>query len=281
MTACRMHLAVTVVAAIALAGCSVRSDGPGRPIDASRIPDAQPKALPKSDSGNPDSYVIAGERYDVRDSAKGYVAEGRASWYGSKFHGQRTSSGERYDMYAMTAAHRTLPLPTFVRVTNLKNGKSVVVKVNDRGPFHDNRLIDLSYAAALRLGIAESGTARVRVRALTSPGESVAPSSAKTGDGASAGGDTSSPESTATPQAGSFLQLGAFAQFANAQEMRARARGADIAGVEVVRGRTDEGDKIYRVRIGPFDDASERNEVRRKLERADIGPIEVVEASAQ
>jgi len=273
-----MALAVALTAAVTVAGCSVRSDGPGRSIDPSRIPDAQPKALPKSESGNPDSYVVAGERYEVRDSAEGYVAEGRASWYGSKFHGQRTSSGERYDMYAMTAAHRTLPLPTFVRVTHLENGKSGVVKVNDRGPFHQNRLIDLSYAAALRLGIAESGTARVRIRALTTPGEPVPLPSADAGDGASAGAgaDTPSSQSAASAQAGSFLQIGAFTHFTHAQRMRARARGADIAGVEVVRGRTDDGDKIYRVRIGPFDDAGERAGVRRKLERADIGPIDVV-----
>ena len=100
---------------------------------------------PKSRYGNPESYVVFGKRYYVKDSSKGYVETGIASWYGTKFHGRRTSSGETYDMYAMTAAHKTLPLPTYVEVTNLNNGRSIIVKVNDRGRFHEIRIIDLSY----------------------------------------------------------------------------------------------------------------------------------------
>ena len=127
------------------------------------IPDAIPKVEPRSRYGNPQSYVVFGKRYAVLKSADGYRKRGIASWYGTKFHGKRTSSGEPYDMYAMTAAHKSLPLPSYVRVTNLKNKRSVVVKVNDRGPFHENRIIDLSYAAAIKLGISDGGTGVVQV----------------------------------------------------------------------------------------------------------------------
>ena len=145
-------------------------DGPpGRTISAADIQDAVPKSEPLSKYGNPSSYVVAGRRYYVLDSASGYVQRGTASWYGTKFHGQRTSSGEMYDMYTMSAAHRSLPLPTYVQVTNLENNKRAIVKVNDRGPFYGNRLIDLSYAAAVKLGIAANGTAQVEVRAIDPP----------------------------------------------------------------------------------------------------------------
>jgi len=263
---------------LAAAGCSVRlgepGDGPGARIDPDSIPAVVPRQEPRSRHGNPDSYVVNGHRYHVRDSARGYVAEGIASWYGSKFHGRRTSSGEPYNMYELTAAHRTLPLPTYARVTNLDNGRSVVLKINDRGPFHDDRLIDLSYAAATRLGVVASGTAHVRVRALTSPGEG--PVSAHAGD---AGAPERPPGGTApAPQADGrvFVQVGAFAHFANAQEMRARVLGADIRGVDVERGEAADGSRIYRVRIGPLAGNDERHDILRKLDRAGIGPARVV-----
>ncbi len=260
---------------LALSGCSVRSveteDGPGVAIDTEAIPDAVPKQEPKSDAGNPDSYVVHGERYEVRDSSAGYVAKGRASWYGRKFHGRVTSSGERYDMYAMTAAHRTLPLPTYARVTNLENGRSVIVRINDRGPFHEDRLIDLSYAAAARLGVLDAGTARVRVRALTDPGAGDAGEA-----GAADGGSSADPAALERAAGAVYFQVGAFAQFANAQTMRARVQGADVRSVEVERGRNSAGKRIYRVRVGPLADAERRRAVRAKLERAGIEPIRVV-----
>ena len=122
---------------------------------------------PRSPVGNRSPYSVLGKKYEVLDRVDGYVEQGTASYYGNKFHGRRTSNQEVYDMYAFTAAHKTLPLPSFARVTNLDNGKSVVVRVNDRGPFHDGRVIDLSYAAAVKLGITQRGTGRVEVRALT------------------------------------------------------------------------------------------------------------------
>jgi rare lipoprotein A len=134
--------------------------------DVDAIPEPEVKSEPRSRIGNR-SYAVMGKRYHVRDSAEGYVEEGMASFYGSKFHGRKTSNHEVYDMYAFSAAHKTLPLPSYVRVTNLANGKSVVVRVNDRGPFHAGRIIDLSYAAATKLGFTRQGTARVEVRALT------------------------------------------------------------------------------------------------------------------
>lgn len=150
-----------------LNGCSTsRRDGPpSYDVDVSRIPDAVPKVEKLSRSGNK-PYTVFGKRYYVMSSSKNYEQRGTASWYGTKFHGHYASNGERYNMLAMTAAHKTLPLPTYVQVTNLKNGRRVIVKVTDRGPFESNRLIDLSYAAAKKLGMLGHGTAPVDVKAI-------------------------------------------------------------------------------------------------------------------
>ena len=159
---------------VMLSSCGVK-DGP--PSDYGRnwkdIEDAVPKDEPYSRYGNPGSYEVFGERYHVIGSNKGFTQKGIASWYGSKFHGQRTSSGETYSMYAMTAAHKTLKIPAYVEVTNTANGRKAIVKVNDRGPFHEGRIIDLSYAAATKLGVAATGTAPVTIRVVT-PGAVVA-----------------------------------------------------------------------------------------------------------
>ncbi len=157
-----------------LAGCaSVHRGGPGGEIDFDSIPDAVPRPEPKSRYGNPPSYEVFGQWYQTLATGRGYVARGIASWYGPNFHGRRSSSGEPYDMYAMTAAHKTLPLPSYARVTNLDNGRSIVVRINDRGPFHDGRIIDLSYVAAGKLRLLGPGTAPVEVRVLDPdrPGE--------------------------------------------------------------------------------------------------------------
>lgn len=138
--------------------------------DVDLIPEPEVVAEPRSRYGNRSPYTVLGKRYTVRDSAEGYDETGIASYYGNKFHGRRTSSLEVYDMYAFSAAHKTLPLPSYARVTNLANGKSVVVRVNDRGPFHEGRIIDLSYAAAVKIGLDRAGTAKVEVVGL-SPGE--------------------------------------------------------------------------------------------------------------
>jgi rare lipoprotein A len=148
----------------------IKDSAPDVDIDVSRIPEPEVVAEPRSRYGNRSTYSVLGRNYHVMDDASGYVEQGLASYYGNKFHGRRTSNMEVYDMYAFSAAHKTLPLPSFARVTNLDNGRSVVVRVNDRGPFHEGRIIDLSYAAAVKLGITRAGTGRVEVRALL-PGE--------------------------------------------------------------------------------------------------------------
>ena len=158
--------------ALALQACSssrykINQDhGPSDPVDVSDVKNAVPKEEPRSKYGNPKTYKVLGKWYKVRESSAGYKEKGLASWYGKKFHGHRASSGETYDMYAMTAAHKTLPLPTYVRVTHLENGRSIIVKVNDRGPFHEGRIIDLSYSAAKKLGVTATGTAPVEVVAI-------------------------------------------------------------------------------------------------------------------
>ena len=138
-----------------------------KPPDVDAVPDAVPKDEPRSKRGNPPFYTVLGKRYVVLPSAEGYVERGVASWYGPTFHGVSTSMGESYDMYGMTAAHKTLPLPAYARVTNLRNGKSVVVRINDRGPFVANRIIDLSYTAAAKLDMLREGTTLVEVRVVT------------------------------------------------------------------------------------------------------------------
>lgn len=167
----RAHrLAVLPLAVMAFGACTmIGSPELTSPrLSPSDISDVVPRDEPPSRSGNMAEYEQNGRRYRVRDSSYGYDERGIASWYGREFHGRPTSSGETYDMNQLTAAHRTLPLPTYVEVTNLTNGRRVVVRVNDRGPFHepDSRIIDLSYAAAVRLGIDRTGTGSVRVRAL-------------------------------------------------------------------------------------------------------------------
>ncbi len=150
-----------------LASCAVRDGAPeSYDRDWRSIEDATPVALPFSRYGNPESYEVFGQSYQVMASNAGFSEEGLASWYGTKFHGRRTSSGEPYDMYAMTAAHKSLRIPSYVEVTNLSNNRKAIVKVNDRGPFHEGRVIDLSYAAATKLGVAATGTAPVTLRVI-------------------------------------------------------------------------------------------------------------------
>lgn len=171
------HLFCASVILLFLAGCvstkKTAKDGAPKstPKFLENIPNAKPKVEPLSRYGNrfkngSNTYVTNKKRYKVLSSSRGYKVRGMASWYGTKFHGRKTSSGEPYNMYAMTAAHRTLPLPTYARVTNLNNGKHVIVKINDRGPFHKDRVIDLSYVAAYKLGILGKGTTRVEVESI-------------------------------------------------------------------------------------------------------------------
>lgn len=155
--------------AFLITGCAFMRHKDGPPnyyVDVSKIPNAVPKVEPPAKYGNLRTYTVFGKRYYTLKSSRGYRAVGTASWYGTQFHRLRTSSGEPYNMLGMTAAHKTLPLPTYVEVTNLKNHRKVIVKVNDRGPFSSNRIIDLSYVAAKKLGMLGHGTAKVEVKAI-------------------------------------------------------------------------------------------------------------------
>lgn len=234
---------------LGLAGCQsgggyYQDDGPPRrdTVDIESIPEPVPRKEPLSKTGN-SPYVALGERYVPMPSADGYRKRGTASWYGKQFHGRRTSSGERYDMYKVTAAHRTLPLPSYARVTNLRNGRSIIVRVNDRGPFLHDRLIDLSYAAAHKLGIIKRGTGRVEVRAIT---PQAVPATAT---GGTARRDTPPPGSDDERY---YVQFGAFSESTNAQSLKRKLQRNGIGFAQVQH--TDDG--YFKVRSGPFSASS-------------------------
>jgi rare lipoprotein A len=266
--AARLALAAALSGTLLLGGCSVvnrrarsaervplpapPSAAPAAPGNLLSVPDAVPRIEPRSSLGNPPFYDVLGHRYYVLPSARGYVARGVASWYGPTFHGVRTAMGEPYDMFAMTAAHKTLPLPCYVRVTNLRNGRSIVVRVNDRGPFVANRLIDLSYTAALKLGMVRDGTTLVEVRSIT-PGE---PSSSEL------------TRASETPPAELYVQAGAFANESNARGLLARLRAAGLANAFVLA--RPEKSRLYRVRIGPVATVPEYDALIVKLEKLGI-----------
>src|SRR5579885_2600641 len=205
----------------------------------------------------------------VLKNADGFVERGIASWYGPDFHGKRTSSGEIYDMYQMTAAHKTLPIPTYVQVTNLQTGRSTVVKVNDRGPFKDNRIIDLSYVAARKLGIWEQGTGLVEIRALTPGGKPVAAPA------------VAPPTSTVIAQARAtgapvpfYIQIGAFIDRGNAERLRARVL-AVASNVQIAPGESN-GQAVYRVQIGPFTDVDASDRIVHALLQAGVAEYRIV-----
>ncbi|WP_027855639.1 septal ring lytic transglycosylase RlpA family protein [Marinobacterium litorale] len=229
---------------------------PDRPADVSDVPDAVPRVEPISRGGNKSPYRVLGKNYHVLASASGYRERGTASWYGEKFHGHKTSNGEVYDMYKMSAAHKSLPLPTYARITNLDNGRQVIVRVNDRGPFHGNRLIDLSYAAAARLDMLKHGTARVEVEAidpLTWNSRSVVANATQTSTSAPV------PESPVpeTSVAGRFLQVGAYSSEAAAQRVVAGLGAAALAEPAMVRAVERGGRTLYRVLVGPLRGAAD------------------------
>lgn len=219
---------------------------PAVPPNIASIPDAVPRFELKSHHGNPPFYDVQGKRYFVLAKADGYVERGVASWYGPTFHGVNTSMGEPYDMYAMTAAHKTLPLPAYARVTNLKNGRSVVVRVNDRGPFVANRIIDLSYTAAAKLDMLREGTTLVEVRAITPAAPDTLTRTAE------------------LPPSDLWMQAGAFADIGNAQRLSAKLRSAGLPGVTVLSPITG-GQSLYRVRVGPITSVAQFDELSSRL----------------
>ncbi|WP_108444601.1 septal ring lytic transglycosylase RlpA family protein [Halomonas denitrificans] len=259
----------------ALAGDAYPEDPP----DVAQVPDAVPQREPRSRGGNKSPYEVWGKRYEVMADASGYRREGRASWYGEKFHGYATSNGEIYDMYKMSAAHRSLPLPSFVRVTSLDNGRSAIVRVNDRGPFHSEREIDLSYAAAARLGILEQGTGRVRVEAidverwLARRGGD--PEPAPTEDAATsrpAGASDAPRVARQEPADGVFLQVAALGSEEGARALQARLE-AEIARPVRVASATG----LHRVQVGPLDPSGQVAPVREALRRAGFAQAFIVD----
>jgi rare lipoprotein A len=278
-----------------------------RPPPPDSIPDMAPRYEPRSRNGNPPFYDVMGKRYFVLSSGVGYVERGVASWYGPGFHKVRTSIGEPYDMYAMTAAHKTLPLPAYVRVTNLQNGLSIVVRVNDRGPFVGNRIIDLSYTAASKLGMLRNGTAMVEVRSLepvsantplvaqgTAP--AAAPNAAPTAapltatpltaaaetppaappsapvdssqSGSASDGAAGAVSTVPVPRA-LYIQAGAFSDPKNAERLMEKLRGGGYGKV-FVRDNEIAGRKMYRVRIGPVPSVAEFDRIVAALERVGV-----------
>jgi len=254
----RWRTGAAALGMLALCACSVTAQRPAPAPPASAppaappargmesIPDAVPRIEPRSAHGNPPFYDVLGRRYYVLASADGYLERGVASWYGPTFHGGNTSSGEPYDMYGMTAAHKTLPLPCYARVTNLRNGKSIVVRINDRGPFVANRLIDLSYTAAAKLDMIREGTTLVEVRALspTVPDELT--------------------RSAAQPPPALYVQAGAFADQQHAQRLLARLQAAGLERV-FIASPLQNGTHLYRVRLGPVESVAQFDELTARL----------------
>jgi rare lipoprotein A len=249
-----------------------KDDGPGEgaPANVDALPDAIPRMEPLHRFANR-PYMVFGREYVPATSLRAYRERGVASWYGRKFHGEKTSSGETYDMYAMTAAHPTLPLPSYARVTNVASGKSVVVRVNDRGPFLHDRVIDLSYAAAAKLGIAQKGSGEVVVEAILPAGTptlvAAAPLPQVTAAPVALGPslspvDGTGPVPVASMEGGFVVQLGAFANYANAQNFVAHLAN-QIAPVGV-EPSVRQVNGLFRVFVGPY---ATRDEARRTADR--------------
>lgn len=277
---------VLLLVSLVLAGCAsapetdhsarytLKQDrAPAGGFDVSGLADAEPRYEAPRTAGNRSPYTVWGKSYRVMDSNEGYVAEGIASWYGEKFHGHKTSNGETFDMYAMSAAHKSLRIPGYAKVTNLDNDQSVIVRVNDRGPFHDDRLIDLSYAAAKKLEFHNQGTARVKVAAITTrpdgsmflAGEPFGPASP-----APSGTGGIQEVEAAFPQRGLFVQLGSFGSEDPAQALLSRAESSLDDPVRVRAVTTDHG-RFHRVQVGPFATEEEALKARKHVESRGFG----------
>ena len=243
---------VVLLAVLQLAGCfssapsgryQQRHDSaPQGYADLAKIPDAVPRVEPRSRGGNKSPYQVRGRTYYVLPSSRGYQAMGTASWYGAKFHGHATSNGEIYNMYAMTAAHKSLPIPTYLRVTNLRNGRQVIVRVNDRGPFHSDRVIDLSYAAAGKLGYVEQGTAEVKLEAI----DPAAWQQARLPQRAKPAKPTIS-----KPAGPVYVQVAVFARYAAALQMKQDLQRV-VSEPVVIYLDDAVSPQLHKVKVGPF-----------------------------
>jgi len=272
-----IRLALITTVLVLLTACAGKppvelepDSAPTGTIDWSQVKDARPRHEPKSPYGNPDSYEQFGKKYVVLASAENYQKRGVASWYGTKFHGRRTSSGETYDMMKMTAAHKTLPLPSYAKVTNLENGKSIIVKINDRGPFAKGRIIDLSYAAAHRLEMTEKGTARVEVETITHKApQPVTRLSQVTAS------SVITPLKQAAAQPRRYVQVGAYSVHKTAQKL-AKVLDKEIRlPVKITRVKRH-GKTLYRVRIGPVPTQALADELVKTLDIKELGKPRVI-----
>lgn len=261
--------------ALALAACGTTpkrqpgkgyylDDGPGDnpPANLDSLPDAQPRVEPLNKYANR-PYTVLGKNYVPETRLVTYKARGNASWYGRKFQGKKTSSGEPYDMYAMTAAHPILPIPSYARVTSLRNNKSVVVRINDRGPFYSGRIIDLSYAAAHKLGIAAQGSGMVEVQSVLPGTETLVAQAPKPAEPAPPPPAPAQVVPAATEAGGIYLQLGAFGSQNNADQFMARLRLQLAWLSETLSIFTKDG--LFRVRAGPYANRSEAQQIADKI----------------
>jgi len=259
MIAVRLIIASLLLLLGACGLTGVRDGGPSQAPRDMQTHDAVPRAEAPSRYGNPSSYVVNGQRYYTLKTSRGFVERGVASWYGTKFHGRRTSSGEPYDMYRMTAAHKTLPLPSYVEVTNLTNGRRAVVRVNDRGPFHENRIIDLSYAAAKKLGILAKGTGLVEIRTV-GPGYHAAPVRvARERNG----------------RVNFRIQVGAFFERLNAERLYQRLRTI-FGHLALLEQGQSQGRPVYRVQLGPMKDVAQSDRIVERLLALGLGQHQLV-----
>jgi rare lipoprotein A len=244
------------------------------PIDLAMVRMVEPKRENRTLAGNKSPYTINGRTYRVLDNEAGYTETGMASWYGRKFHGHLTSNGEVYDMFQLSAAHTTLPIPSYIRVTNLDNGKSIIARVNDRGPFHPGRIVDMSYAGAVMLGYADRGTARVRVEAIV---PDTAPAPATTVQAITyAASDTL--DNVATERVmieenrgQEFLQVGAFSSLDSARGLVTRLSGMTSAPVLIKSESNSEGRTLHKVRIGPLTDDGQTQKLIEIVQAARLG----------
>ena len=225
------------------------------PAELAKIPDAVPKVEPRSKLGNMGTYEVFGKRYYVLGSSDGFAQKGIASWYGPKFHGKKTSNGEIYDMYAMTAAHKTLPLPSYLEVKNLENGRKIIVRVNDRGPFHDNRIVDLSYTAAIKLDMITEGTALVEIRAINP----------RTHRG---GGTPVETRRGKRKVPDFYIQVGVFSKYNNAARLKDKLRELETP-ISLEKTRLN-GRTAFRVKIGPLNNIEAADKIVSRLGLFDI-----------
>jgi len=275
----RGHGLILLVLAGMLAGCSSSPDFPASSsrytieqdrapsrdiVDINAIPEVVPEPVNRTMAGNRSPYTVLGKTYRVMASEEGYSERGVASWYGEKFHGHQTSNGEIFDMYRFSAAHKTLPIPSFVRVTNLENNRSIVVRVNDRGPFHGDRLIDLSYAAAVKLGYATRGTTRVQLEAIVPP--------MFDGESRSLVADSGSPtRSLSASGERRYLQVGAFSDVVSARRLISQLQEITSLPVFIQEVPSGSNGTLHRVRVGPIPDAEEIRSITERVVAANLG----------